>query len=77
MPLLMEDMHVVLRLCKPRSLPIDVLPMSFSALHCSLSYHDGFLFLSEPLNLLLNSSEFLFLCYCYFLASSSQSLIGT
>jgi hypothetical protein len=64
MPLLAEDIQVVLHLCEPRSLPIDVLPVSFDALHCSLPSQDGFLFLPEPLILPLESSELLFLCCC-------------
>jgi hypothetical protein len=36
-PLLATDVQVVLHLCEPRSLPVDVLPASFSALHCDLS----------------------------------------
>jgi hypothetical protein len=47
-------------------LPVDVLPVSLDALHCSLPSHDGFMFLPEPLNLLLDSGEFLFLCYLFF-----------
>jgi hypothetical protein len=43
--------------------------MSFGALHCSLPPHDGFLFLAEPLNLLLDSRQLLFLCYCFFFFS--------
>jgi hypothetical protein len=33
---LAEDIYVVLHFCEPRSLPIDGLPVSFGALHCSL-----------------------------------------
>jgi hypothetical protein len=39
--------------------------VSFGALHCSLPSQDGFLFLPEPINLLLDSGEFLFLYCCY------------
>jgi hypothetical protein len=35
-PLLAEDVPVVLHLCEPCLLLVDVLPVSFSALHCSL-----------------------------------------
>jgi hypothetical protein len=55
LPLLTEDVQVVLHLCEPRSLPIDVLPASFDVLNCSMPSQNGFLFLSEPLNLLLDS----------------------
>jgi hypothetical protein len=74
-PLLVEDIQVVLHLCEPRLLPVDVLLASFGALHYSLPSQDGFLFLSEPPNLLLDSGEFLFLCFCFSLTSSSQSSI--
>jgi hypothetical protein len=52
---LMENIEGVLHLCEPRSLPIDVLPMSFSALDCNLRSQDGHLFLLKPLNFLLDS----------------------
>jgi hypothetical protein len=55
LPLLMEDVQVVLHLYEPHSLPVDVLPISFGALNCSLPSHNGFLFLLEPLNFLLDS----------------------
>jgi hypothetical protein len=35
-PLLVEDFEVVLHLCEPRSLSVDVFSMSFGALHCGL-----------------------------------------
>jgi hypothetical protein len=54
-PLVVEDVQVVLHLCKPPSIILDVLPTSFSALHDNLPSQDGFLFLLEPLNLLLDS----------------------
>jgi hypothetical protein len=54
-PLLEENVQVVLHLCEPRSLPVDGLPVSFDALNYNLSSQNGFLFLSEPLNLLLDS----------------------
>jgi hypothetical protein len=53
-PLLAEDFEVVLHLCEPRSLSIDVLSMSFGVLHCSLPSQNGLLFLPLPLNLLLD-----------------------
>jgi hypothetical protein len=55
-PLLVEDAHVVLHLCEPRSLFVDVLSMSFDALHHGLPSQNGFLFLPKPLDLLLDSS---------------------
>jgi hypothetical protein len=54
-PLLAEDVQVVLHLCEPCSLPVDGLPVSFGELHCGLSSQNGFLFLPEPLNVLLDS----------------------
>jgi hypothetical protein len=44
-----------IHLCEPRSLSVDVLSMSSSALHRGLPSQNGFLFLLEPLNLLLDS----------------------
>jgi hypothetical protein len=52
--LLAEDVQVVLHVCETRSLHVDVLPMSFGALHCSLRSHNGLLLLLEPLDLLLD-----------------------
>jgi hypothetical protein len=54
-PLLMEDVHVVLHLCEPHLLHVDGFPASFDVLHCSLPSQNGFLFLLDPLNLLLDS----------------------
>jgi hypothetical protein len=67
-PLLADNVPVVLHFCEPRQLPVDVLPASFSVLHCSLPSQNGFLLLPKPLNLLLDSGQFLFLC-CYFFFS--------
>jgi hypothetical protein len=53
--LLVEDFKVVLHLCEPRSLSTDVLSVSFGTLHCILPSYDGFMFLPEPLRLLLDS----------------------
>jgi hypothetical protein len=55
--LLAKDVDSVLYLCEPcsLSLSIDVLPLSFEVLDCRLPPHDGFLFLTEPLILLLDS----------------------
>jgi hypothetical protein len=66
--LLVEDFKVVLHLYEPRSLSTDVLSVSFSTMHCGLPSLDGFLFLPEPLNLLLDSGYVLFLCCCFFLS---------
>jgi hypothetical protein len=54
MPLLAEDFEVVLHLCEPRLLSVDVLSTSFGTLHCGLPSQYGFLFLPEPLDLLLD-----------------------
>jgi hypothetical protein len=54
-PLLVEDVQVVLHLCEPCSLSIDVLSMSFDVLHHGLPSQNGFLFLPKPLDLLLDS----------------------
>jgi hypothetical protein len=56
LPLLTEDVQVVLHLYEPCSLPVDILHVSFNALNCNMPSQNGFLFLSEPLNLLLDSS---------------------
>jgi hypothetical protein len=64
--LLMENVESVLHLCEPRSASIDVLPMSYDTLDCGLSSQDGLLFLPEPLNFLLNSSQLLLFCCCIF-----------
>jgi hypothetical protein len=50
-----EDVEVVLHLCEPRSLSVDVLSKSFSVLHRGLPSQNGFLFLLEPLDFLLDS----------------------
>jgi hypothetical protein len=47
MPLVVEDVQVALHLYKPPSIILDVLPMSFSALHGNLPSQDGFLFLLD------------------------------
>jgi hypothetical protein len=61
LPLLLmaDDLNIVLEFYKPFPLPINVLPPGFSALGRCLSSHDGFLFLTEPLNLLLDSEQLL------------------
>jgi hypothetical protein len=53
--LLVEEVQVVLHLCEPCSLSIDVLSMSFGVLHHGLPSQNGFLFLPKPLDLLLDS----------------------
>jgi hypothetical protein len=63
---LTENIEGVLHLYEPRSLPIDILPASFSALDCSLPSPDGLLLLPELLNFLLDSCN-PFLLYCCFL----------
>jgi hypothetical protein len=50
--LLVKDDESILHLHEPRPLSIDVLPVSPSALDCSLPSHDGFLFLLKPFNFL-------------------------
>jgi hypothetical protein len=52
--LLVNDLNSVLELHEPCSLSIYVLPSSFGALSCGLPASDGFLVLTELLNLLLN-----------------------
>jgi hypothetical protein len=52
---LMEDIEGVLHLCEPRPLPVDVLPMRFGTVYCSLPSQYGLLFLLEPSNFLLDS----------------------
>jgi hypothetical protein len=53
---LVKDIESILQIRKPHPLSVDMLPASLSALDCSLSSHDGLLFLPEPLNFLLDSS---------------------
>jgi hypothetical protein len=57
MPLfsLTENIEGVLHFCEPRSLPIDILPMSFGSLECSMPSQDRLLFLLESFNFLLDS----------------------
>jgi hypothetical protein len=55
-PLLADDFEVVLHLCEPHSFSVDVLSMSFGSLYCGLPSQNGFLFLPEPPDLLLDSS---------------------
>jgi hypothetical protein len=46
---------LVLHFCDPRSLPIDILPVSFGSLECSMPSQDKLLFLLESFNFLLDS----------------------
>jgi hypothetical protein len=55
MPLLAEDVQVVLLFYEPLSLPIDGLSVSFGALHCGRPSQYGLLFLSDTFDFLLNS----------------------
>jgi hypothetical protein len=55
MLLLAEDLNGVLELCESCSFSVDVLPPDFVMLSCCLLPCDGFLFLTEPLYLLLDS----------------------
>jgi hypothetical protein len=52
-PLLAEVIQVVLHLCEPRSLSVDVLSTSFGTLNRGLPSQNGFLFLPEPLDFLV------------------------
>jgi hypothetical protein len=54
-PLLAEDLQVVMHLCEPRPLSVDVLSTSLGTPHRGLPSQNGFLFLLEPLDLLLVS----------------------
>jgi hypothetical protein len=67
LPLLLlgKDFDVALELCKSCCLLDNVLPSGFGALSCSLPPCDGFLFLAEPLNLLLESEQLLFCCFIF------------
>jgi hypothetical protein len=65
MLLLVKDINGVLQLCKPCSLSVYVLPPDFSALDYCLPPYDGFLFLTKPLDLLLDSKQLL-LCSSIF-----------
>jgi hypothetical protein len=55
--LLTKDLDVVLELCEPCSFSIDVLPFGFGMPSCCLPSCDSFLFLAEPLDLLLNPGQ--------------------
>jgi hypothetical protein len=53
--LLTEDTEGVLHFFEPRSLPVDILSMSFGVLNRGLPSQYVLLFLLEPLNFLLDS----------------------
>jgi hypothetical protein len=60
--LLAKDLDDVLELPESCSFSVNVLPSGFGALSCYLHSCDSFLFLTEPFNLLLDSSQLLLLC---------------
>jgi hypothetical protein len=60
--LLAKDIKNTLELHKSCPFSVNVLPSSFGTLSCYVPSGDGFLFLTEPFNLLMNSSE-LYLFY--------------
>jgi hypothetical protein len=51
--------------CIIARLSVDALPVGLDAPDCSLSSQDGFLFLSKPLNFLLDSGQLLLLYCCF------------
>jgi hypothetical protein len=59
--LLLKDINSVLQLCEPCSLLVDALPPGFGMLSDCPVPHYLFLFLSEPLYLMLDSNQFLLL----------------
>jgi hypothetical protein len=68
--LLTEDVNGILQFYQIRALPIDVLSPSLGTLDGCLSSHDGLLFLSKPLYLLLDPDQlvllslgFIFFCF--------------
>jgi hypothetical protein len=58
--LLAMDLDGILELCESCSFSIDMLPSTLGTLCCCLPPCDGFLFLTEPLDLLLDSGKLLF-----------------
>jgi hypothetical protein len=54
--LLEKDLDGVLELCEPCPFFVDMLPCGFGTLSCYLSPCNDFMFLMEPLNLMLDSS---------------------
>jgi hypothetical protein len=53
--LLVKNVKGILHFCESRSLSVEVLSTSFGTLDYGLPSQNGFLFLPEPLNLLLDS----------------------
>jgi hypothetical protein len=64
--LLAKDLDVVLELHESCPFSIDVLPSGFGTLSCYLLPCDGFLFLTEPLDLLLDPSQLFLFCSIVF-----------
>jgi predicted CDP-diglyceride synthetase/phosphatidate cytidylyltransferase len=60
--LVAKDLNNVLELCKSCPFSVYVLPLCFGPLGYCLSPHDGFLFLTESLDLLLDSEQLLLFC---------------
>jgi hypothetical protein len=58
--LLTKGLDGILEFRKSCSFSVYVLPLGFCTLNCCLPPHDGFLFLIEPFNLLLDSNQLLF-----------------
>jgi hypothetical protein len=58
--LLMKDLDGILEFRKSCSFSVYALPLGFCTLNCCLPPHDGFLFLIEPFDLLLDSNQLLF-----------------
>jgi hypothetical protein len=60
--LLAKDLDSVLELRESCPFSIDVLPSGFGTLSCCMPPCNGFLFLTKPLDLLLDSSQLLLFC---------------
>jgi hypothetical protein len=60
--LLAKGVNSMLELCKFCPFSINVLSSTFGMLSCCLPSGDGFMFLTDPFNLLLNSSKLYFFC---------------
>jgi hypothetical protein len=58
--LLVKDLNGVLELRESCSFSVNVLSFGFDTLRCCLPPCDAFLFLTEPLHLLLDSGQLLF-----------------
>jgi hypothetical protein len=63
--LLAKDLDSVLELHESCSFSVDVLPSGFGMLNCYMPPSDGFLFLTEPLDLLLDSGQLLFCSFSF------------